>query len=416
MEMQDDWKYIPMPDIVQKIFNKDNLPTYHELYDYFLNNRWNEYGNVGYDTDEYKNSVMEKVITWINARLYNMVLPIKEENDKMVAFLQSIVDRATDRDDDLNLPYNVAEALSKSYIPTYEDGSFDPYMGVIHILKPLPYYNTGYIGFHIDFDLYCENHDNSIHSTSIPLTDEDKEKLIDIWFDYVKKYYAHVQEKKASDAAVDNLHNREMLNKLSEEYRMHLWDNSLKIPLIERFNGRKDICISYFTGGKEFDDARINDAYNAFIENEHSLTFNVASRLGWSLMKRMRRNNTEITRIYAIVVTYTDHLGVKKTTHLELLSGSVVSVYTGEMVKENHNVMVPGTKNIPVESISLNGTDADGKTLTVRIVDGTHEYDGTVVGCQSGEWANVDYIELLPRTGININNIAFTWPVFQYVE
>jgi hypothetical protein len=58
-----------------EVFTKDNMPTYHQLYDNFLHWIWNEYDNEPekYESDEYKASVLDKVFIWINARIMGII-------------------------------------------------------------------------------------------------------------------------------------------------------------------------------------------------------------------------------------------------------------------------------------------------------------------------------------------------------
>lgn len=59
----------------QHVFTKDNMPTYHQMYDNFLHWNWNEYHNdkTRFESEQYINSVLNKVFTWFNARLLGIV-------------------------------------------------------------------------------------------------------------------------------------------------------------------------------------------------------------------------------------------------------------------------------------------------------------------------------------------------------
>lgn len=76
------------------VFTKDNMPTYHQQVDYFLHWKWNEYHNdpLKYESLEYKTSVLDKVFTFVNARVFGIVNPILNHAE-IISTLDKFLDK-----------------------------------------------------------------------------------------------------------------------------------------------------------------------------------------------------------------------------------------------------------------------------------------------------------------------------------
>lgn len=76
--LPDDREYHPSrSEDFYYVFTKDNMPTYHQQVDYFLHWKWNEYHNdpARYESMEYKTKILDKIFTFINARIFGIVNP-----------------------------------------------------------------------------------------------------------------------------------------------------------------------------------------------------------------------------------------------------------------------------------------------------------------------------------------------------
>jgi hypothetical protein len=199
---KNNWKYIPMPDINQNWFTKDNLPTYHEMHDYFLNNDWDEYDTGKNGTIEYKKNIIKKVTNWSNARLFGYVLPIYNDIINMLVFyLESAQSEFSNY---INKNRNAILNFFKSYNGT----------------NPISLTYTD----HTQLGLRYPTNGKSFIYTKCG----DIDKFKDIWFGYVRKYVQDTNDKKAQNADMGiTLTNRDHLANLTKKELEKKWVNSV---------------------------------------------------------------------------------------------------------------------------------------------------------------------------------------------
>ena len=89
----DERVYLPSDfESFQRVFHKDNMPTYHQQYDNFLHWIWNEFGNDSekFDSEEYHSEVLEKIAIFINARVLGVVNTMSNHAE-ILALLEKVV-------------------------------------------------------------------------------------------------------------------------------------------------------------------------------------------------------------------------------------------------------------------------------------------------------------------------------------
>lgn len=193
-------------DNFQYVFTKDNMPTYHQQYNCFQHWIWNEYHNDPdkFESDEYKEKVLAKIFTFINARVFGIVNP-DSNHSTIMQILQKVINLSIDTSDIdiMEIIVSHARSLYGRKLPFTEDDAL--------------------IWYFFQDDNGCDGYQYKpiivpyikLDGRTICLYDNAMKDFYEAIFSYANRYYDHMYSSKNNTAWYSIDPNTWLVGKLS---------------------------------------------------------------------------------------------------------------------------------------------------------------------------------------------------------
>lgn len=283
-------------DNFQYVFTKDNMPTYHQQYNTFMHWIWNEYHNdpERYESDAYKEKLLMKIFTFINARVYGIVNP-DTNHSNIIHLLQNYIDTVMSGVDIMSHVVEHARSLYGRKTPFQEEDAMIWY----HIMNDISVGEYEYKPVIIPYI--------RVDGQSISLY-EIMSKFYTEIFSYAIRYYDHVYYSKNATAwypidpntwligkpsiksSTDSFESLDSIEYLDKDDLNHFIMSEEFLHQAKDFCSESDIVYPVLlvsTNGRFFDRKMIPITYAFLIRTDDGMF--ISSQRGYDSFKTMKK-------------------------------------------------------------------------------------------------------------------------------